>query len=905
MPIYKKRYRLDDRISETPGSQVYKGQDLETRQWVVVKKISFNPYVFESEISFLKKLNHPNIVRLLDYFEEEDSYYIVTEWFDGIPVTQHSLSEEEWTDIFISIVKGIQYIHENGVIHRDLKPQNILVSDNKQVKIIDFGISVFQKDIKEEGGKILGTLPYMSPEQTGYLKSGTDIRSDLYSLGVIFYECLSGENPFLGQDKSEIIHKHLSLTPTPLHKKAGEKKSRTYRLLGKIISNLLEKDPVNRYQSSEELVTDLERILQVKFPLHGGAPKVVLREKLVREAEEKFHKLAKNPKGLLLIQGKYGAGKTFLFKNVLDSICESAKVLEFKVIRSTPFSFGEKLLAETGESPEETQRILEMRLPVLAIENIQRMDEPSWNLLMQRKNLLIIGTRDEDESFENLKNTSIPREEINLAPYTLEEVSEFINRVFSNNISIPQSILQKIYHFSKGNLEILIYLLKLFYREKILVYREKKWVFEKAEQIFSSVEETSILNYRFSKLDQDFLEFMKSVAIYGFSFNLENLKKFHTFLRKKPMEIKRCLKMAEEQSILEKTGNDYVFLNKNIHQYFLRLTPEEERIEKHLRIAKTIERLKTIKNRFFPLFYHYSRTYEYQKAYVWGNRLILELVNKYSYQQATEVFEKVIGFFEKIPEKSEGDYIQFYELLQNMINIYIFKGDYEEIIQILKQQSEFLAKKREKERISNVYLNLGKLFTLKGQLKEARDWFQKAEEISHALNQPKLLKSIYENTSMNYLFSSRFREAIRYFEKAQQFYQKEDYQQSRMITFLGIIAFAYGNIGLYEKAEEVLKRLESLIENEENPHLKYIGLHYRVLVLSHIGDVNALNEDKLRDALERVEKEGNKLVEYSLYFSIGYYYYKKKKLIKAFDYVSRSVSIGGDVQVEVGILAPC
>lgn len=902
--ILKGRYRIEERVSHSSSSVVYKGVDLQEQTSVAVKKINYHPFYFDSEMNSLKNLIHPSVIRLMDAFQDKNDFYLVTEWFEGHALSEGSFSLEEWVDVFVEILKGLQYIHENGITHRDLKPQNILIGENRQVKIIDFGISVFQKELDDRDPKILGTLPYMPPEQTGYIQAQTDQRSDIYSLGIIFYECLTGSNPFAGKDKSEIIHKHLSFLPTPLKEMIKSDRPRVLKGISAIAAKMMEKDPDKRYSSVAAILEDLEKLLTLKFPFKHRDSKVLFRQDLIQDALSRIPVFLNSEKKMVLIRGKFGTGKSFIFKKLMEEIKLSRPVLEMKVVDLSPFAFLQRLFQELGYSMKDLQRINELEFPVLAVENLQRIDEPSWNYLIQRKKLLILGTYDEDEEFPVLKNLNFPLESFQALPCSKEEMGQVIRSMFKDGIELSSLVEEKIYDFCQGNPAILFYLFQLFYDEKVLICRKDRWVFEKPEKIFSAVEDADILNYRFSALEEDLKSFLKDAAVYGFSFYLENLKRVTAFTGVKPAELKRLLKKAEEHSILEKNHDAYTFMNRNIHQYFYSLTPPEERKRRHLKIARTVERIKNFDNRFFPLFYHYSRAEEPLKAYIWGNRLLIDLVQKYAYHQAIEVFEQLVSFFEQVPDKNEGDFLHFFELLQKMVNIYVFKGSYDRLIEILKDQQVHLKGRHEEEKLAFVYMSLGRLYALKGSIQESLKWYHQVLTLAESIKNPRLLAGIYENISMNYLFSSRFREAIRFFEKAQHFYQPDDYQDPRMVTLLGVMAFAYANLGFFKKSEQLLEQLEKSVDNEKNPHVRTIGIHYRILVLSHSGQIRNLKEEFLEDCLKQVREQENRLLEYSLYFSVGYYYYKKRKLHKAFQYISQSVKIGENLRVGVGILAP-
>ena len=899
MPTLKKKYKIIEKTSFSPNSNVYRGLDTESQEPVAIKEITFKPYLLDSEIHSLKKLNHPYIVRLLDYFQKDNLFYIITEWFEGSPINTFSFSTEEWIGIFIKVLEGIQYIHENGIIHRDIKPQNILASPAKSPKIIDFGLSIFQDDMSLNESKVIGTLPYISPEQTGYIKAPIDVRSDIYSLGVLFYECLAGHNPFHAKIKSQIIHKHLSLVPPALSELLPHDKF--IDQLNDIIQKMLSKEPDKRYPNAASIIETLSQLLaDSQFPKLDD-PSLFIRHDLLQTLFDKLHFYIGEKSFFLLIRGKFGSGKTFLIHRALSYLQSETKTLEMKVVNQYPFAFARDLLRSLGKPVENTDLLDELEVPLLFIKNIQRMDEPSWNLLLKNNKIRLIGTYDEDEPFPLRSSSAIPIEEITIPPYTKDQIKQYLQKAFKYNLSLRAQHLNRLYNFCQGNLEILIYLLKLCYKSHVLCFEKEHWTFHSLDHLFASIDDSSVLNYRFSEFPPDFTAFATKISLYGFSFDIHNIEAVASELELDPASLNSYLEKALELSILEKNAYDYSFINKKVHSYFYQLTPKKERITAHLKIARTLEKQTDLETRFLPLFFHYSKTNDFLKAYSWGMKLLHLLIDQYSYTHAIEVFEQLIQFFYQIPHKQESDHLDFYAVVSKMAKIYIFKGNYNQIIHILKDQLDYFENFKNPEILSQIFLDLGRLFAIKGELKNSRNWYEKAIQISESLDKPLMLKGIHENISMNYIFSGQFREAISHFEKSLTTSPGAKSDEQGNMTLIGINAFAYASIGKYERALQLLDELQVRIDNEKNPYWQFTGLHYKILVLSHIGKINDLNEQDLEIYLNTVNQQNNQLLQYSFYFSIGYYYYKKKKLNKSFEYISKSLEIRESLAIEAGI----
>ncbi|HZC19203.1 MAG TPA: protein kinase, partial [Rubrobacteraceae bacterium] len=277
------RYSLSRLVGSGKMSEVYLAHDQELDRDVALKVLK-NQYAsdeqlverFRREAKNAASLSHPNIVQVYDRGETEDgSYYMVMERVSGGTLKDRLLKESPLPAptaiaIALQVAQALRVAHERGVIHRDIKPQNVLLTESGEVKVADFGIaraSSSSSSTMTKTGFLVGTAHYISPEQA--LGQPASPKSDLYSLGVVLYEMLTGELPHRGEDPASVSFEHADEAP-PSPREANPNIPEP---LDALTTKLLAKDPEARYPSAVQLVDDLERIRPSLSPLAVGTKK--------------------------------------------------------------------------------------------------------------------------------------------------------------------------------------------------------------------------------------------------------------------------------------------------------------------------------------------------------------------------------------------------------------------------------------------------------------------------------------------------------------------------------------------------------------------------------------------------------------------------------------------------------
>ena len=268
--ILGNRYEIIEKVGNGGMATVYKATDLVLKRYVAVKVLrdeftTDEEFIkrFETEAQSAAKLVHPNIVSIFDVGIDDGIYYIVMELIQGKTLKEIILEERgplpwKWSvNVAIQIASALEMAHKNNIIHRDIKPHNIIITEDGIAKVTDFGIAkAVSNSTITAFGKTIGSVHYFSPEHArgGY----TDAKSDLYSLGVVMYEMVTGRVPFDADTPVSVALKHMQEEPVP----PIEVNTHLPEAVNKIILKALKKDPMLRYQTSTELLQDLRTALK-------------------------------------------------------------------------------------------------------------------------------------------------------------------------------------------------------------------------------------------------------------------------------------------------------------------------------------------------------------------------------------------------------------------------------------------------------------------------------------------------------------------------------------------------------------------------------------------------------------------------------------------------------------------
>lgn len=368
------RYQIIKSIGEGGMANVYLAYDTILDRNVAVKVLrgdlaTDEKFVkrFQREAFSASSLTHPNIVEVYDVGEDNGNYYIVMEYIEGKHLKElikkrGKLTISETIDIMSQIADGLATAHDSYIIHRDIKPQNIMILDSGLVKITDFGIAMALNSTQlTQTNSVMGSVHYLPPEQAS--GNGSTMQSDIYSMGILMYELLTGELPFRGDNAVEIALKQLKEPLPDIRKKLSDVPNSLYNILKRATA----KNPKNRYADAREMLNDIktamdderaeEPIIEYKFPENEDNDRMT-RKKVVENASKEDEVVSKKvtddevkkENKLLLILGTIFTGIAVLVTFIVVLLPQITSVSETRVPDVTGLDIleAEKILTDEG-----------------------------------------------------------------------------------------------------------------------------------------------------------------------------------------------------------------------------------------------------------------------------------------------------------------------------------------------------------------------------------------------------------------------------------------------------------------------------------------------------------------------------------------------------------------------------
>lgn len=337
------RYEILDKLGEGAMGVVYRAQDAALGRVVALKMLSAElggeeelHQRFQREAEAIGRLSHPHIVTVYDMGDAEGQLYMAMELLEGqdlrkLVETGRGIPLADRVRVLAQICDGLAYAHSRGVVHRDVKPANILVTTKGQVKLLDFGLArVAARSTITRRGVILGTPDYMSPEQA--MGRNVDHRSDMFSAGSVFYEFLGFQKPFRGKTLHSVLYQILSEEPEPLLALNPRMPAR----LAAIVHGMLRKDPDKRYESMDAVRRALAEVHAALRRSHGRSSVTPPGATVTEEVRARVRELVALGRGHLDAGRPEQATADLNHAMALDPACEEAAETLWLIARSRP-----------------------------------------------------------------------------------------------------------------------------------------------------------------------------------------------------------------------------------------------------------------------------------------------------------------------------------------------------------------------------------------------------------------------------------------------------------------------------------------------------------------------------------------------------------------------------------------
>ena len=565
-------YKILEKIGEGGMGVVYKAEDTRLNRTVALKIPPLSVMQdedkrvrFSREAQACAALDHPNITRIYEVDQCEGQDFISMEFVSGKTLAQlvkeGSLDISDAVEIGIQVCSALSQAHQKNIIHRDIKPENIMMTEDGSVRVMDFGIAKFidTATITREG-EILGTVAYMSPQQA--VGDAIDIRSDIFSLGAVLYQLLTGKLPFTGEQPIVIVYSLLNEEPTRI----GELREDVPKELEQIVFKALKKDPQDRYQDISEMQKDLksfrdylegkteqellellateEVFLESKEELRSD---LVGRQKEFESLKESMGKMLLQEGSTVFIAGEAGIGKTRIAQ-------ELANYAREKNIR---YLLGRCILGE-GSLPY--QPFIEIIRKYLELKDIRK--EAQLETFVTEKLPLLSGRMTILKVFLNVTDVD---ESVLIRK---EQLWDAITKLIEN-MSKERPVLihlDDIHWADESSLQLLYYLARNSRNSRVLIlctFRPEDILETEKEHPFVSVQremrrEGLYQEIRLQRLDQDDIKRMVTSVFPGFDFNHNLMMMLHQETEGNPFFVLEILKLLKGEGVVEKENGRWI-----------------------------------------------------------------------------------------------------------------------------------------------------------------------------------------------------------------------------------------------------------------------------------------------------------------------------------------------------------
>lgn len=707
--VLANRYKVIRKLGEGGMGAVFQVEDTLNNNVVAFKilskQIAESPETllqFKQEFRVMNKLKHPNTVNVFDYgLMPDKSPYLTMEVVPGHELADlKNIDFKEITRILTQLCQALSFIHSRLLVHCDIKPQNIRIKEDGNVKVMDFGL-MNQLGLRSNG-QITGTVDYLPPEMpTGGIINES---SDLYSVGVVAYEMVTGKLPFIGDSVLEVIRAHINTPVVP----PSEINPDIPPQLEKIILKLLEKTQTDRYKNASEVIADLvelsgeevvsESIEQKRSYLNSSV--LIGRDTELKTLESALNMVNKNHGKAVFVGAPAGVGKSrlvqefklqvqlaehpFLTGHCFEQGMSAYKPLADAFKQILPLTSKEELekygnvlvkilpeLKERGYEPlpnldgiAEKLRLFDTITAWLAdvanretlvifIDDLHWIDQASIDLLntcirdLRKSRVMFMGTFRDDEVPVGHPMWQTVEEEltslVKLEPFTVEDIRNLIKAMLGS-IELKLEFVEKVKNATGGNAFFISEVMRYLVEEDVLQIKFGTWHLPtdySSWELPTSIEAT--VNRRLNSLSPKAMELIRLAAVAGRKLRLSLFKAVSNWEEE---EIFSAIDELIERQFLNRLEHEYLFPHDRVRETLYDSLDEEIRKDLHQRVAETIENenINQLINVSGELAYHFSRSNETKKAIKYllmaGFSSPVRMEASILLKQATEILEK-------------------------------------------------------------------------------------------------------------------------------------------------------------------------------------------------------------------------------------------------------------------------